>query len=172
MNHGISIDHPSAEWSNLMKVFGLSVLAGMVMAVFGLTFNMIGWMQKSGLVINAAMVLSPEQMDTILMPIVGALLHVMFSGVFGLVFFVGIIIWRYLNLPGSLLVLGLLYGAGVFVVNAGVMAPLLDIHPPFWQQSTAGMLSGLTARLIYGAGLGIFLGKWAAWPGFVSNRKN
>lgn len=167
MSHGISFDHPSAAAGNLLKVFGLSVLAGMVMAAFGMFANAVGWMQKSGMVINAMMVLSPEQMQTILLPITGFSLHVLFSGGFGVAFFLGVIVYKYLKIPGNMLFLGVLFGIFIFIVNAGIMAPLMDLHPPFWEQSTVGAVSGLAARLIYGVATAVFLQKWVVWPEFV-----
>ncbi|WP_041397013.1 DUF1440 domain-containing protein [Spirochaeta africana] len=172
MKHGIAIDHPAASVKNLAAVFGLSVAAGMVMAMFGMTFHLIGWMQKSGLVINASMVLPPELMRVPYIPIVGFIVHVLFSGTFGVVFFVGIIVWKRLNLPGSLLFLGLLYGIAIYVWNAGIMAPVMDIHPPFWQQDLADALSGFVARLVYGVGLAVFLSRWVQWPEFVPGIKS
>lgn len=170
MSHGICIQSPAGKPKNLALVFGLSILAGMVMGAFGFAFHAVGWMQKSGMVINASMVLPPELMDTFWMPVAGMLVHMLFSGVFGVVFFIGIIFWKYVKLPGNVLVLSVLYGIGLYVVNAGIMAPVMDLHPPFWQMPFSGALSSFVARLIYSTAVAVFLLKWATWPDFLRKK--
>lgn len=167
MKHGISIDHETAEITNVIRMLAAGIAAGMIMGGFGFSFHLLGWMQKSGMVINASMVLPDHLMDTALMPVAGMTVHMIFSAVFAVVFYIGFIIYRYLALPGNIYLLGFLYGIALFIINAGIMAPVMDLHAPFWQMPAAGVMSSFAARLIYSMLTVLFLQKWVLFPEFA-----
>ncbi|GAB6089574.1 hypothetical protein [Spirochaeta dissipatitropha] len=167
MKHGISIDHETAKSGNILRMLSAGIAAGMIMGVFGFSFHILGWMQKSGMLINASMVLPSHLLDTALMPIAGMTVHMVFSAAFAVVFYIGFVVYRYLALPGNIYLLGFLYGIVLFIVNAGIIAPVMNLHAPFWQMPAAGVLSSFAARLIYSMLTVLFLRKWVLFPEFA-----
>lgn len=132
------------------------IAAGMIMGAVGYTLHALGIMAVSGMRLNASMVLPAELMDTNWVFAAGMLVHVGFSSFFALIFVFLADLLKYKNYT----VLGLLYGVIIFLVNAGIMAPLMDLHAPFWHMPLKGMLSSFSVRLIYGGFLGYFAGRW------------
>ncbi len=133
------------------------IAAGMIMGAVGYTLHALGIMAVSGMRLNASMILSSELMDTNWVIAAGMLVHMGFSAFFALIFVFLADLLNYKNYT----VLGLLYGVIIFLVNAGIMAPLMDLHVPFWHMPLKGMLSTFSVRLIYGGFLGYFAGGWA-----------
>ncbi len=141
------------------------IAAGMIMGAVGYTLHALGIMAVSGMKLNASMILPLELMDTGWVFAAGMLVHMGFSAFFALAFVFLADLLNYKNYT----VLGLLYGVIIFVVNAGIMAPLMGLHAPFWNMPLKGILSTLSVRLIYGGFLGYFAGRWA-FSGKIENK--
>jgi len=132
------------------------IAAGMIMGGVGFTLHEVGLMPISGMELNASMILSPELMETPWVFPAGMLVHIGFSAFFALVFVFLAPLFHYRR---SVL-WGLVYGGAIFVINAGIMAPVMGLHGPFWQMSLNGLLSSLAARLVYGGFVGYFANRW------------
>ncbi|UNC92671.1 DUF1440 domain-containing protein [Candidatus Contubernalis alkaliaceticus] len=132
------------------------IAAGMIMGAVGYTLHALGIMTVSGMKLNASMILPSELMDTNWVIPAGMLVHMFFSTFFALIFVFLAELLKYKNYT----VLGFMYGVIIFVVNAGIMAPLMALHAPFWNMPIKGMLSTLSVRLIYGGFLGYYSGRW------------